>query len=103
MTIKVSKSKDNAGPIEAPQSGIASSTAPVVVNNGGAIRDLLINYNAQILYERNSSKGNTGLVIDTNFDIKNGNAVSYSLSGVLKTLSANTSFDTGTTARPTRL
>ncbi|HEX7123820.1 MAG TPA: hypothetical protein VF178_15695, partial [Gemmatimonadaceae bacterium] len=39
-----------------------------------------------------------GFVIDTNFDIKNGNAITYSLAGVLKSLSANTSFDTGTTA-----
>ncbi len=98
MTIKISKSVDNAGPPGPPQSGIATSTTAPVLNNGGAIRDLLINYNAQILYERNSSKGNTGLVIDTNFDVKNANAVTYSLSGVLKTISANTSFNTGTAA-----
>lgn len=42
--------------------------------------------------------GNPGFVIDTNFDIKNGNAISYLNGGTLKTLSANTSFDTGTSA-----
>ncbi len=98
MAIQVSKSRDDAGILSAPQSGIASSTAIVNVNVGGALRDLLINYNAQIKYERNRSYGNTGFVIDTNFDIKNGNAVTYSLAGVLKTISANTSFDTGTAA-----
>lgn len=98
MGIKISKSYDNAGIKGAPQSGIASSTAAPALNQGGALRDLLINHNAQIQYERNSSKGNTGFTIDTNFDIKNANAVTYSLAGVLKTISANTSFDTGTAA-----
>jgi hypothetical protein len=41
--------------------------------------------------------GNPGFVIDTNFDVKNGNAISYTNGGTLKTLTANTSFDTGTT------
>lgn len=40
--------------------------------------------------------GNPGFVISTNFDVKNGNAVSYLNGGTLKTLSANTNFDTGT-------
>jgi len=92
MGIKTSTSRDNSGEISAPQSGQA------VVNSGSSSRDLLINYNAQIAYERNSAKGNPGFVIDTNFDIKNGNAVSYALAGVLKTMAANTSFDTGTAA-----
>lgn len=99
MTVQISKSRDTSGEIGPPQSGAASATTPTtVVNQGSTERDLLINYNAQVTYERNSSKGNTGFVIDTNFDIKNGNAVTYSLAGVLKTLSANTSFDTGTAA-----
>ena len=98
MAIKISKSRDDSGVPSAPQSGVASSTANATLNVGGSTRDLLINYNAQIAYERNSSKGNTGFVIDTNFDIKNANAVTYSLAGVLKTISANTSFNTGTTA-----
>lgn len=40
--------------------------------------------------------GNPGFVISTNFDVKNGNAISYRNGGTLKTLSANTNFDTGT-------
>lgn len=43
-----------------------------------------------------SALGNPGFVISTNFDTKNGNAISYKNGGTLKTLSANTNFDTGT-------
>lgn len=39
---------------------------------------------------------NPAFVISTNFDTKNGNAISYLNGGTLKTLSANTNFDTGT-------
>lgn len=39
---------------------------------------------------------NPGFVISTNFDVKNGNSISYLNGGTLKTLSANTNFDTGT-------
>ncbi len=42
------------------------------------------------------SLGNPGFVINTNFDVKNGNAISYVNGGTVKTLSANTNFDTGT-------
>lgn len=42
--------------------------------------------------------GNPGFAINTNFDVKNGNAISYVNGGTVKTLSANTNFDTGTTA-----
>lgn len=42
--------------------------------------------------------GNPAFVIDTNFDVKNGNAISYLNGGTLKTLSANSNFDTGTAA-----
>lgn len=42
--------------------------------------------------------GNPGLVIDTNFDVKNGTAIYYTNGGTMKTLSANTNFDTGTAA-----
>lgn len=41
--------------------------------------------------------GNPGFIIDTNFDVKNATAIPYSNGGTLKTLAANTSFDTGTT------
>ncbi len=40
--------------------------------------------------------GNPGFAIDTNFDVKNATAIYYKNLGTLKTLSANTSFDTGT-------
>lgn len=42
--------------------------------------------------------GNPGFAIDTNFDIKNANAISYLNNGTLKSLAANTNFNTGTTA-----
>ena len=98
MAIKITKSHDISGVPAAPQSGIASATAVATLNVGGSERDLLINYNAQIGYERNRSYGNTGFVIDTNFDIKNGTAAYYSLAGLMKTINANTNFDTGTAA-----
>jgi hypothetical protein len=98
MAIKITKSRDNAGVPSAPQSGIATSTTAPVVNNGGALRDLLINYNAQIQYERNSAKGNPTFAIDTNFDIKNTEPISYTNAGIMVTLADNTNFDTGTTA-----
>jgi hypothetical protein len=42
--------------------------------------------------------GNPALAIDTNFDVKNGNAISYTNNGLWKSKSANTSWDTGTSA-----
>lgn len=39
---------------------------------------------------------NPAFVINTNFDVKNGNAISYVNGGTIKSLSANTNFDTGT-------
>lgn len=99
MALKTSKSFDDAGEFSAPQNGAASATTPApVVNQGGAIRDLLINFNAMVRFIGNRVTANPGLTIDTNFDVKNANAVTYVVDGVLKTLSANTSFDTGTAA-----
>lgn len=40
--------------------------------------------------------GNPGFAISTNFDVKNATAVYYTNGGTLKTLAANTNFDTGT-------
>jgi hypothetical protein len=40
--------------------------------------------------------GNPGFAIDTNFDVKNATAFYYANGGTLKTLAANTNFDTGT-------
>lgn len=98
MAIQVSKSRDTSGEMGPPQSGIASSTTTPVVNQNSTTRDLLINFNAQIQYERNSVKDNPTFAIDTNFDIKNTEPATYSLGGVLKTLADNTNWDTGTTA-----
>lgn len=39
---------------------------------------------------------NPAFAISTNFDVKNANAVYYTNGGTLKTLAANTNFDTGT-------
>lgn len=101
MAIQVTQSKDISGEPGKPQSGIASSTVLTAhqVNAGGSERDLLINYNAQVLSDRNRSYGNTGFVIDTDFDIKTGaNDVDVQIAGVWNTLSAGTSFNTGTAA-----
>lgn len=60
-----------------------------------ALNTLLSQVRAEQLY---SALGNPGFAISTNFDVKNANAISYLNGGTLKTLSANTNFDTGTTA-----
>ena len=41
--------------------------------------------------------GNPGFQIRTNFDVQNANAISYVNGGTIKTLSATSAFDTGTT------
>lgn len=92
MAIKVTTSRDNSGEPGAPQSGAS------VVNAGSTTRDLLINWNAEIAFERNSAQGNAGLTINSNFDVKNANAIPYTKGGVWATLAANTNFDTGTAA-----
>lgn len=58
------------------------------------VQDFLAEVDQYLLYQ---PLGNPGFAIDTNFDVKNGNAISYLNGGTLKTLSANTSFNTGTT------
>ncbi len=98
MGIKVSKSIDNAGIMGPPQSGIASSTTAPALNQGGALRDLLINYNAEVLFNRNRTFENTVFAIDTNFDIKNTEPVTYYVNGLAYALADNTSFNTGTAA-----
>lgn len=57
-------------------------------------KTLINQLRTQALYR---ALGNPGFAIDTNFDVKNANAISYLNGGTLKTLGANTSFDTGTT------
>jgi hypothetical protein len=58
-----------------------------------AVNTLVNQLQTQALYR---ALGNPGFAISTNFDVKNANAISYLNGGTLKTLSANTSFDTGT-------
>jgi hypothetical protein len=101
MATKISKSRDNSGEMGPPQNGAASATVtPIngVVNQNSTERDLLINYNAQVMLQRNMAYGNPTFSIDTNFDIKNTEPVSVMADGVYFTLGDNTSFNTGTTA-----
>lgn len=106
MGIKVSKSRDTSGESGPPQNGAASATVtPLngIVNQNSTTRDLLINYNAQIQLDRNRAMGNPTFAIDTNFDIKNTEAITYSTDGLLRTLADDTSFNTGTAATITAL
>lgn len=93
MTIKVTSSYDNLG--EPNSSTTATNTTSVF---GGARRDAVVQFNALIKRLAFSTFDNPGFAINSNFDVKNGNAISYSVSNVLKTLTANTNFDTGTAA-----
>lgn len=58
-----------------------------------AVNTLVNQLQVQSLYR---ALGNPGFAISTNFDVKNANAITYLNGGTLKTLSANTNFDTGT-------
>jgi hypothetical protein len=58
----------------------------------------LLTMQTAIASARYRAYGDPGFVISTNFDVKNANAISYTNGGTLKTLSANTSFATGTAA-----
>lgn len=58
-----------------------------------AANTLVNQLQAQALYR---AQGNPGFAINTNFDVKNANALTYLNGGTLKTLAANTNFDTGT-------
>lgn len=57
------------------------------------IKTLVNGLRSAMLY---GALGNPAFAISTNFDVKNGNAISYTNGGTLKTLSANSNFDTGT-------
>src|SRR5262245_61932250 len=89
MTLLVTKSFDNAG---------EAKTSQALTSYGGAMRDAIVQFNRLVNFQANRTYQNPGFAIDTNFDVKNANAITYAVSGVLKTLSANTSFDTGTAA-----
>jgi len=89
MTVRVTSSFDNLGE---PKGSAGLSVY------GGANRDAVVQYNALFTRIAYGTFDNPGFVISTNFDVKNGNAVTYSIANVLKSLSANTNFDTGTAA-----
>jgi len=59
----------------------------------GNVRDVVNQLRRQTLYQ---GLGNPGFARNSNFDVANANAISYSNGGVIKTLSATTNFDTGT-------
>lgn len=63
------------------------------VTGVNAIQALLNQMRQALLY---GALANPGFAISSNFDVKNANAISYTNGGTLKTLSANTNFDTGT-------
>jgi hypothetical protein len=71
---------------------------------GSDMNDLLIQFNKAVAdvdalraYALNRVLGNPGLALSSNFDVKNGNAVSFMINGVFGSLAANTNCDTGTT------
>lgn len=79
----------------------ASATqVDAVAPSGSFLRQLAAQVQAFIAevdqYLQYQPLGNPGFAIDTNFDVKNANAITYLNGGTLKTLSANTSFNTGT-------
>ena len=71
-----------------------------VVGDRSAMDGLDVNVKALLNQMRKNALynvfGNPGFAIDTNFDVKNATAVYYTNGGTLKTLGANTNFDTGT-------
>lgn len=65
------------------------------------LTDIKALVNTLAVRAQNRVWGNPGLAIDTNFDVKNANAISYTTNGgsfydAFATLAANTNFDTGT-------
>lgn len=66
-----------------------------IANDLSAAAALVTQLRTHALYR---ALGNPGFAINTNFDVKNANAISYVNGGTLKTLAANTNFDTGTAA-----
>lgn len=83
------------------QASKRSTTAETTVEHNKAVTDLdalntlVTQLRTQSLYR---ALGNPGFQRVSNFDVNNANAISYLNGGTLKTLSATTTFDTGTTA-----
>jgi len=63
-----------------------------------ARRSVVTQFNKLVTYLFNSTSDNPGFAINSNFDIKNGNAITYCVGGVLHSLAATQNFNTGTTA-----
>lgn len=89
MTLRVTQSFDNAG---------EAKTSLALTSYGGAIRDTVVQFNRLVLFQANRTYENPVFAIDTNFDIKNTEPVTYFVSGVAKALADNANFDTGTAA-----
>lgn len=83
------------------QASKRSTTAETTVEHNKAVTDLdalnalVTQLRTQALYR---ALGNPGFQRVSNFDVNNANAISYVNGGTLKTLSATTTFDTGTSA-----
>jgi hypothetical protein len=87
MTLQITKSFDNSGPGDQE------------FGKGSTSRDLLVAYNKLIQWlSYGNVQGNPTFAIDTNFDVKNTEIVTYTIAGVQKTLADNTNWNTGTAA-----
>lgn len=94
LQLDISNSWPDPGSVAAFLRNVKLTIAELQTNNDKMVT-LLTQLRQEALY---GPLANPGFVISTNFDVKNGNAISYLNGGTLKTLSANTNFDTGTTA-----
>lgn len=94
LTPAVISTRDNLGPAQSSATAGTSSGRGTMLNLNLLVQDV-----ANLLtFVRNTTFQNPGFAIDTNFDVKNANAVTVMIDGVANSLAANTSFDTGTTA-----
>lgn len=82
----ITKSHDNSG------------TGDEVFGLGSSERDLLISFNKLVQYLYYGSTGNATFAIDTNFDIKNTEAITAWVGGIDTAVADNSNFDTGTAA-----
>lgn len=89
MSLQVTRSFDNLGEYK-------GDTA--LQTYGGANRDAVVQFNAFMRFQANRTFENPTFAIDTNFDIKNTEPVTFFVGGVAKTLADDTSWDTGTAA-----
>lgn len=84
--------------IQTTQSYVDTGEGAQYFGLGNALRDVVLSFNRQLTFINNSAQTSAGLAINSNFDVKNANAITVTVGGVQKALSANTNFDTGTAA-----